>query len=118
MKTLTVSWERDILQSHCKCCADLDMLSQELSTASFCDNGTTESALPRLFRYVDRYCVSLVQVSLDLSSFELVEHCKETLLQLLQEGLVDIVACNEEEVEAFSKVSPSSLRNCLLLGKL
>ena len=46
-------------------------------------------------------------MSLDLSSFELVEHCKETLLQLLKEGLVDIVACNEEEAEAFSKVDVS-----------
>ena len=46
----------------------------------------------------------LMQVSLDLSSFELVQHCKETLLYLLEEHYVDIVACNEEEAEAFSDV--------------
>ncbi|PNH08176.1 putative diflavin flavoprotein A 6 [Tetrabaena socialis] len=36
-------------------------------------------------------------VSIDLASFELVRNCKEALLGLLQEGLVDLIFANEEE---------------------
>ncbi|KXZ43676.1 hypothetical protein GPECTOR_83g288 [Gonium pectorale] len=36
-------------------------------------------------------------VSIDLASFELVRNCKEALLGLLQDGLVDLIFANEEE---------------------
>ncbi|GLC40082.1 hypothetical protein PLESTB_000627100 [Pleodorina starrii] len=36
-------------------------------------------------------------VSIDLASFELVRSCKEALLGLLQDGLVDLIFANEEE---------------------
>ena len=45
------------------------------------------------------------QVSLDLSSFELVENCREALEGVLKAGFVDIVFCNEEEAKAVGKVS-------------
>ncbi len=35
----------------------------------------------------------------------MVQHCQKTLLQLIEGGLVDIVACNEEEAETFARVS-------------
>ncbi|KAG2441983.1 hypothetical protein HYH02_009776 [Chlamydomonas schloesseri] len=35
--------------------------------------------------------------SIDLASFELVRNCKESLLGLLQDGLIDLIFANEEE---------------------
>jgi sugar/nucleoside kinase (ribokinase family) len=42
-------------------------------------------------------------VSLDLASFELVRSCKDTLVQLLEEGLLDLVFANEEEAVALAE---------------
>ena len=42
-------------------------------------------------------------VSLDLASFELVRSCKGTLLQLMEEGLLDLVFANEEEAVALAE---------------
>lgn len=39
-------------------------------------------------------------VSIDLASFECVANCKQALLELLQEGLIDLVFANEEEAFA------------------
>jgi hypothetical protein len=36
-------------------------------------------------------------VSIDLASFELVRNCKESLLGILRDGLVDLIFANEEE---------------------
>lgn len=44
------------------------------------------------------------QVSLDTASFEVVTNCWASLLHLLQQGLVDILLCNEDEALAVAKV--------------
>lgn len=41
-------------------------------------------------------------VSLDLASFEVVAHCRGTLMSLLEQRLVDIVFANEEEAAALA----------------
>lgn len=41
-------------------------------------------------------------VSLDLASFEVVRNCRGALLDLLREGLVDVVFANEEEAAALA----------------
>uniref|UniRef100_A0A383WAB7 Cilia- and flagella-associated protein 91 n=1 Tax=Tetradesmus obliquus TaxID=3088 RepID=A0A383WAB7_TETOB len=43
-------------------------------------------------------------VSIDLASFECVANCKQPLLELLQEGLIDLVFANEEEAVALLEV--------------
>jgi sugar/nucleoside kinase (ribokinase family) len=43
-------------------------------------------------------------VSIDLASFECVANCKQPLLELLQEGLIDLVFANEEEAIALLEV--------------
>jgi sugar/nucleoside kinase (ribokinase family) len=43
-------------------------------------------------------------VSIDLASFECVANCKQLLLELLQEGLIDLVFANEEEAVALLEV--------------
>lgn len=40
------------------------------------------------------------QTSLDLGSFEVVAHCQEPLLAVLEAGLVDLLFCNEGEAAA------------------
>ncbi|KAK9829366.1 hypothetical protein WJX72_005432 [[Myrmecia] bisecta] len=45
------------------------------------------------------------QVSMDLASFEVIRNCTSALQSLLDEGLVDIVFCNEEEAEALAQVA-------------
>jgi hypothetical protein len=42
--------------------------------------------------------------SIDLASFECVANCKQPLLELLQEGLIDLVFANEEEAIALLEV--------------
>lgn len=49
------------------------------------------------------------QVSMDLASFEVVDHCRDVLLGVLEEGLLDIVVCNESEALMFAKVPPLTL---------
>eukprot|EP00884_Botryococcus_braunii_P009420 jgi/Botrbrau1/1847/Bobra.146_1s0041.1 len=44
-------------------------------------------------------------VSMDLASFELVCNCWSLLAELLQEGLLDIVVCNEEEALMVAKMA-------------
>lgn len=44
-------------------------------------------------------------VSLDLASFEVVRGCRDTLMSLLKEGLVDIVFANEDEAAAITEDS-------------
>ena len=46
-----------------------------------------------------------VQVSLDTASFEVVRNCWQSLLSLLQEGLVDLLLCNEDEALAVAEAS-------------
>ena len=36
-------------------------------------------------------------VSLDLASFEVVRHCKATLVRILEAGVVDLLFANEDE---------------------
>ncbi|GLI71363.1 hypothetical protein VaNZ11_016552 [Volvox africanus] len=43
-------------------------------------------------------------VSIDLASFELVRNCKDALLGLLQDGLVDLIFANEEEAVTLCQV--------------
>ena len=38
-------------------------------------------------------------VSLDLASFEVVRHCKATLVRILETGVVDLLFANEDEAE-------------------
>ncbi|KAI7846386.1 hypothetical protein COHA_000097 [Chlorella ohadii] len=45
------------------------------------------------------------RVSLDLASFEVVQNCWAALDSLLQERLVDIVFCNEQEAEALCQAA-------------
>ena len=49
-------------------------------------------------------------MSLDTASFEVVTNCWASLLDLLQQGLVDILLCNEDEAFAVAKV-----KNLLML---
>jgi hypothetical protein len=48
----------------------------------------------------------MVQVSMDMASFEVVDNCRDVLLGVLEEGLLDIVVCNESEALMFAKVRP------------
>lgn len=43
-------------------------------------------------------------VSIDLASFECVANCKAALMELLQDGLIDLVFANEEEAFALLEV--------------
>ncbi|EFJ42029.1 hypothetical protein VOLCADRAFT_119562 [Volvox carteri f. nagariensis] len=43
-------------------------------------------------------------VSIDLASFELVRNCKDALLALLEDGLVDLIFANEEEAITLCQV--------------
>lgn len=49
-------------------------------------------------------CHIWFQVSLDAASFEVVTNCWASLLPLLQQGLIDVLLCNEEEALAVAKV--------------
>ncbi|KAL4449369.1 hypothetical protein ABPG77_007013 [Micractinium sp. CCAP 211/92] len=49
------------------------------------------------------------RVSLDLASFEVIFSCWARLDELLQEGLVDIVFCNEQEAQALCEASGVAL---------
>lgn len=53
------------------------------------------------------------QVSLDTASFEVVTNCWPSLLHLLQQGLVDILLCNEDEALAVAKVQAAPSPNPL-----
>ena len=46
-----------------------------------------------------------MQVCLDTASFEVVRNCWQGLLSLLQEGLVDILLCNEDEALTVAEAS-------------
>lgn len=47
----------------------------------------------------------LRQVSLDTASFEVVRNCWHSLVSLLEEGLVDLLLCNEDEALAVAEAS-------------
>jgi hypothetical protein len=40
---------------------------------------------------------------MDLASFEVVHSCREALLSLLSEGLINVALCNEEEAAALAE---------------
>lgn len=46
-----------------------------------------------------------MQVCLDTASFEVVRNCWQGLLSLLEEGLVDLLLCNEDEALAVAEAS-------------
>lgn len=46
-----------------------------------------------------------MQASIDLASFELVQHCHETLHRLLQHQLIDLLFCNLAEAHALAQVT-------------
>lgn len=54
-----------------------------------------------------------MQVCLDTASFEVVRNCWQTLLALLEEGLVDLLLCNEDEALAVAEVSRSHTHSAL-----
>ena len=47
------------------------------------------------------------RTSLDLGSYEAVQHCQEPLLEILEEGLIDLFFCNEDEAAALQSIVPS-----------
>ncbi|KAI8467790.1 MAG: Ribokinase-like protein [Monoraphidium minutum] len=51
-------------------------------------------------------------VSLDLASFEVVRGCRGALMELLAEGLVDVVFCNEEEAAALAGAEAAGGSGC------
>ncbi|KAL3150723.1 hypothetical protein ABBQ32_000510 [Trebouxia sp. C0010 RCD-2024] len=50
------------------------------------------------------------EVSLDTASFEVVRNCWQSLLSLLQEGLVDLLLCNEDEALAVAEMAGISCK--------
>jgi len=56
-----------------------------------------------------------IPISIDLSSFEIVRHYKETLLHLLTH-YVNIVFCNEDEITALTNLNPQA--GCLALQEI
>ena len=56
------------------------------------------------------HCVRALQVSLDLASFELVKD-SAVLVELLREGCVDLVFCNEEEAQALAEVATAVFKS-------
>eukprot|EP00878_Enallax_costatus_P015473 GHUV01016208.1.p1 GENE.GHUV01016208.1~~GHUV01016208.1.p1 ORF type:complete len:314 (+),score=77.91 GHUV01016208.1:810-1751(+) len=86
--------------------------SEHLSSASMLPSGWTDNAV---LLHCEGYCLYRPQlareamtaakqagalVSIDLASFECVANCKAALLELLQDGLLDLVFANEEEAFA------------------
>lgn len=53
-----------------------------------------------------------MQVCVDTASFEVVRNCWQTLRSLMEEGLVDLLLCNEDEALAVAEVLLHTSQPC------